>query len=115
METISLQVTQNAYPDVKSARAANRVPIIYYGKGVKNRSFSSDYQEFRRAYAKGGKSTIFSFVNEKEEKFTVLIHDIQYHPVTDQVLHVDMLAVDMNKPIQTKVPLKFVGISPAVK
>jgi large subunit ribosomal protein L25 len=115
MDQITLQVTQSMYPTAKEARVAGRIPMAYYGKGIGNRGFSADYQEFRRAYLRGGKSTILKFVNEKKEEFPVLVHDIQYHPVTDEYLHVDVMAVNMNKSITTEIPLVFVGESPAVK
>jgi len=44
-----------------------------------------------------------------------LIHEVQTHPVTDEPIHVDFLAIDMNKKIKVNVPLEFVGIAPAVK
>jgi len=115
MESIILEVTQGKYPDVKAVRAAKRVPMVYYGKGVKNANFSVDYQEFRRAFEKGGKSTIIKLVDEDKKEFPVLVHELQYHPVTGDILHVDLKAVDMTKPIQTQVPIKFVGVSLAVK
>ena len=115
METINLDITEGTYPDARSARAAGRIPIVYYGKGVQNRNFSVDYQEFRRAYKKGGRSTIMYFVNEKKEEFPILVQDIQYDPVSDQIIHVDVIAVDMNKPIYTRIPLVLKGIAPAVK
>jgi len=45
----------------------------------------------------------------------VLIQDVQIHPVTDKVLHIDFLAIDMNKKIQVDVALEFVGEAPAIK
>ena len=115
METINLEVTQGVYSTAKAAREADRVPIVYYGNGVKNQNFSADYQEFRRAYKKGGRSTIMHLVTENKKEYAALIHDMQYDPVTDQVIHVDMLAIDLNKPIHTQIPLVFTGIAPAVK
>ncbi|MBN1258240.1 50S ribosomal protein L25 [Candidatus Peregrinibacteria bacterium] len=115
METIKLDVTQGVYDSAKAARAAKRVPMVYYGKGVENTNFSADYQAFRRAYKTAGKSTIIMLVNEKKEEFPVLVHEMQYHPVTDEIWHVDLVAVDMNKPITTSIPFKFAGIAPAVK
>lgn len=115
METIPLEVTQSAYATAKAARAADRVPMVYYGKDVQNLNFSAPYQNFRRIYQKAGKSAIITLVNEEGKKFPVLVHEVQYDPVTDLFLHVDMMAVDMNKPLQTEIPLKFVGVSPAVK
>ncbi len=115
MEQITIDVTQGVYKTAKEARQASRIPIIYYGKGVEPVNFSVDYQDFRRVYKKTGKSAIITMVNEKKKEFSVLVQEIQYHPVSDKMIHVDMIAVDLNKAITTEVPLVFVGQSPAVK
>jgi large subunit ribosomal protein L25 len=115
MDTITLNVTETSYATAKDARKDDRIPVAYYAKGVTNRSFSMNYQEFRKAYEKGGRTTIITFVNEKKEEIPCIVHEIQYHPVSDRMIHVDVMAVDMNKKIRTKVPVKLVGISPAVR
>jgi|GEM_PF-305055 len=115
MDTISLSVTETSYATAKAARKEDRIPVAYYAKGVKNRSFSMKYQEFKKAYDKGGRTTILTFVNEKKEEVPCIVHEIQYDPITDQMIHVDVMAVDMNKKIHTKIPVKLVGISPAVR
>ncbi|MBN2096627.1 50S ribosomal protein L25 [Candidatus Peregrinibacteria bacterium] len=115
MEKITLNVTEGVYDSAKAARNAGRIPMAYYGKGVENHGFSADYQEFRRAYEKGGHSTIMYFVNEKGEEFPILIQDIQYDPVSDQIIHADLLAINMDQPITTAVPLVLTGVAPAVR
>ena len=115
MEKIILDVTEGVYSTAKEAREANRIPMAYYGKGVENHGFSADYQDFRRAYEKGGRSTIMYFKNEKDEEFPVLVQDIQYEPVTDKMIHVDVMAIDLNKPIRTRIPLILTGEAPAVR
>ena len=45
----------------------------------------------------------------------VLIHDTQYHPLTDEIIHVDLYKPDLKKETEAAVPLIFVGESPAVK
>jgi large subunit ribosomal protein L25 len=115
MEKITLEVTQGVYATAKDARNAKRIPMIYYGKGVKPTNFSADYQDFRRIYKKTGKSAIITIINENKQEFPVLVHEIQYHPVSDNIIHVDIMAVDLNKTLTTKIPFVFVGISAAVK
>jgi large subunit ribosomal protein L25 len=115
MEKIILEVTQGVYKTAKDARKAGRVPMIYYGKGVTPINFSADYQDFRRIFKKAGRSAIVTIANEDKKEFNVLIHEIQYEPISDDMMHVDLIAVDMNKPITTEIPLKFTGTSPAVK
>lgn len=115
MEKIVLDVTEGVYASAKQARAADRIPMAYYGKGAKNHSFSVGYQDFRRAYEKGGQSTIVYLKNEKGEEFPILIQDIQYEPVSDRMIHIDVIAVRMDQLITTQIPLTFTGIAPAVK
>lgn len=115
MEKITLDVTQGAYATAKDARKAKRIPMICYGKGMKPVNVSADYQDFRKVYKKTGKSAIITIINEDKQEIPVLVHEIQYHPVSDNIIHVDILAVDLNKSITTEIPLVFVGISLAVK
>ncbi|MBU1018078.1 50S ribosomal protein L25 [Patescibacteria group bacterium] len=115
MDKIILEVTEGVYDTAKAARTAGRIPMAYYGKGSENHGFSVNYQDFRRAYEKGGRSTIMYFVNEKKKEFPVLVQDIQYDPVSDHIIHVDVMAVDMKKPITTTVPLVLTGEAPAVR
>lgn len=115
MDKIILNITEDSYASAKEARKANRIPVIYYGKDIANHSFSVDYQEFRRVYNKGGKSTIIYFKNDKGEELAGLIHDIQYHPVTDMIIHIDCKAVNMGVTITAEVPLILEGTAPVVK
>ena len=41
--------------------------------------------------------------------YTVILHELQFHPVKDNCLHIDFLAVDEKKPIAISVPIKFEG------
>jgi len=115
MEKIILEVTEGVYATAKDARKADRIPMVYYGKDVKNRNFSVDYQTFRRAYKKGGRSTILYLHSEKGEDFPVLVKDVQYDPVSDKAMHIDLKAVDLNKAIRTRIPIVLKGIPLAVK
>ena len=44
-----------------------------------------------------------------------MLHEIQWHPVTDEALHVDFLAVSSEKPVVIDVPVKITGHSEGVK
>ncbi len=114
MKSLTLNVTK-PLENAKVTRESGLIPMIYYGEGQENIQFAADYQEFKRVYDQGGRSTIINFITEDKKEYPVLVHEVQYNPVTDEFLHIDVKAVDMNKPIQTEVTLTFVGISPAVK
>ena len=85
MEDITIEVAQGKYTSSKEARRNGQIPIVYYSKDVKPMHFTAEYQEFRKAYKKAGKSTILTLVDENKEEYAALAHELQYHPVTDKV------------------------------
>ncbi len=118
MELITLNVITNPGERAKDTRNSGRIPLVQYGKGIeKNDQYTVDYQDFRRAYAKGGKSTIYNLVidGKEGEEHMALVHEVQYDPVTDNIDHVDLMAVQKGTKITTDIPLTFVGTAPAVK
>jgi large subunit ribosomal protein L25 len=115
MEAIKVDVAQGKYDSSKAARLKGQIPMIYYAKGIEPKQFTVEYQSFRKAYKKAGKSTIIYLVDEKKEEYPVLVHEIQYHPMTDEIIHVDLMAIRKGQKISAKVPLVFVGIAPAVR
>jgi large subunit ribosomal protein L25 len=48
------------------------------------------------------------------EKYQAVLQDVQYHPVTDLVLHADFLLVAKGKPVTTAIPVQFEGNVPGV-
>lgn len=83
--------------------------------GVENKQLLIGYQDFRRAYRDAGKSTVLELEVDGEAKVYALIHEVDYHPVSDQYMHVDLIHVDLNKEIHAKIPFEFVGEAPAVR
>ncbi|PKP16712.1 MAG: 50S ribosomal protein L25, partial [Bacteroidetes bacterium HGW-Bacteroidetes-22] len=53
-------------------------------------------------------------LNIEGRKFQAIIQEIQWHPVTTEVSHLDFLEVVADKPIVMKLPLKFTGVAPGV-
>lgn len=87
----------------------------FYGAQTKNQHLILEYQAFRKIFQVGGESTIIDLVVEDGEPEAILIHQVQYDVLTNQFRHVDLLKIDHTKRITTRVPIKFTGISPAVK
>jgi large subunit ribosomal protein L25 len=100
----------------RDLRAARKIPAEYYGKSKENLHLSFDYQTFRKLFKEAGTSSIVNLAVEGEtEPREVLIHKIDYNPLTDAFLHVDLKQIERGKKITTKVPIVLVGESPAVK
>lgn len=116
LETINLEI-QTRNPAMKAGvlRANNLIPAEYYGRGVENRSLQIDYQTFRRAFKKAGTNTILTLKIDGKDEVNVLVHSLQFDPVTDAIAHIDFTNVRLGEELHTKIPLEFVGQAPAVK
>src|SRR5262245_44997941 len=97
-----------------SIRKSGELPAVFYGAGKPSTPISLDSIEFKKIWQKSGESSTVK-VSTPDGDIDVLIHDVQTDPLTDEPIHVDLLAIDMNKKIKVKVALEFVGVSNAVK
>lgn len=98
----------------KHMRVAGKIPAVYYGAGKENLSLALSYQMFRKVFEKAGESSIIDLMVDGK-KHPVLVHDMQFDPVSDAVSHVDFIHVDMDKEVTTSVKVIVVGVAPAVK
>ncbi len=102
---------------VKPLRKAGLMPGVVYGEKVKSQSISVLAKDFEKIYKNAGESTLIKLQvtdNSKEQEFNVLIHDIKNHPVRGNPIHADFYAVRMDREIKAKLPLVFIGKSPAI-
>lgn len=95
-------------------RKAGMVPAVFYGAGKQNTSISINNIEFKKIWRQAGESSAVK-VSVGSDNVDALIHEVQVDPVTSEPIHVDFLAIDMNKKIKVKVALLFEGVSEAVK
>jgi len=63
---------------------------------------------------KAGESSVI-ILSDGTNEHEALIHEIDIHPVTGVPRHADFYVIEKGKKIQVKVPLEFIGVSPAVK
>ena len=97
-------------------RASDRIPAVVYGHKVKNILLDIDYKEFQNVLRKAGESSLIELdVEGEKEKKSVLVHEIQKNPVTDQFIHVDFFQASLTEEVEVEVPLDFEGTSVAVK
>lgn len=116
METITLAAQKrDKAMTAKDVRRLKMIPAEFYGHGVDNLSIQMDYQAFRRAYKAAGENTIITLEVEGGGKKTVLVHNVDYHPVSDEFLHVEFKNVRMDEEVTTTIPVRLEGTAPAVK
>lgn len=92
----------------------NRIPAVVYGKGEENIFVDFDYQEFRKLYEQAGQNTLIDLMVDGKS-VEVLVHSLQYHPVTGNFMHVDLKRITRGVEITTEIPIRFEGVSEAVK
>ncbi len=95
----------------KALRNAGAVPCVLYG-GNQPVHFSADERAFKTLVYTPNAHTV---VIELEGKsFNAILQDIQVHPVTDKILHIDFFQLFDDKEITMEVPVRVVGVSPGV-
>ncbi len=95
-------------------RAAGMVPAIMYGFETKPTNIVLDRNTFVKVYGQAGESTVVDLEIEGQQH-PVLISEIQRDVLTDFITHVDFRRVDPKRKLEAKIPLKLVGVAPAVK
>lgn len=97
--------------DAKYWRKQSMVPCVLYG-GKTQVHFVLDEKAFKKAIFTPNIYQIHLAIDGK--KYDTILQDVQYHPVSDNVLHADFLEIIPDKPILMSVPLKFTGNSEGV-
>ena len=100
---------------IKAFRREGLVPCNLYGLGMENVLFTVNAKELK-ALTDTPKSFIVDLILDGAKKAqTAVLHELQWHPVTDACLHVDFLAVNDKKPIAISVPLVIEGHAKGVQ
>ena len=97
----------------KALRNAGKVPCVLYG-GDKPLHFSADEPAFKNlVYTPNAHTAVIEI--EGGKKFDAVLQDIQFHPVTDAILHIDFYQLFADKEVTMDIPVRLVGNSPGVR
>ncbi|UGS20932.1 50S ribosomal protein L25/general stress protein Ctc [Flavobacterium cyclinae] len=95
----------------KAVRDAGMVPCVIYG-GNQPVHFVADERAFKDLVYTPNAHTVVVELNGTS--YNVIMQDIQFHPVSDKILHIDFFQLSDNKEIIMEVPVKVTGTSPGV-
>lgn len=99
----------------KSLRAEGLIPAIIYG-GTDSKKLALNTKDvFKALSGESGKSVILQLGLDGGESRHALLQELQYHPLTDKIFHVDFLEIDIKKQMKAYVKLKFTGEAVGVK
>ena len=97
----------------KDLRNAGKVPCVIYG-GDKPVHFSADEISFAKlVYTADAHTVVVAF--EDGNKIDAVLQDIQFHPVTDKILHIDFFQLHEGKEINMIIPVRIEGTAPGVR
>ena len=96
----------------KKVRNAGFIPAVIYYAGEKSTHISIDKSVFFHALQSSQR--VYE-IDKGKEKFYVMIKEIQYHPVTDEIIHVDLMRVRRSEKMTIVVPLVLIGEPIGVK
>jgi len=104
-------------------RRDGQIPAVVYGPKTKGRNLMMADLDFGKIFSQAGESDLISLklplakdrtsVSQPSE-IQVLIHEVQKHPLSGNIIHVDFYVPDLTKTVQVAIPLVFIGESPAV-
>lgn len=115
MKTVSLSGSSRenvGKKDAKTLRAAGKVPGVLYGDGS-NINFAVKETELNKLV--WTPAVNFIEIDIDGTKYKTIVQELQFHPVTDRVLHIDLLLVKEDKPITVQLPVELYGVSPGVQ
>ncbi len=101
----------------RSMRRQGRIPAILYGRDTEPLMLSVDKKELETTIKQGavGRSLYSLVIDDGKQTKAAMVKELQTHPVSDEILHVDFYAVDMQRKVRVNVPVVTTGKSKGVE
>jgi len=112
--TIEAQKREMTGKKVKRLRQMGIMPASVYGNDFKSITIQMDAKEANLMFEEHGESGLIDLQIEKET-FPVLFKNPQFHPVTGEMIHVDLYKVNLKEKTTVEVPIEIVGESASAK
>jgi len=115
MESIALKASSRKETGKKSSKAIRvqeNIPCVLYG-GKENVNFFAAESEFRNLIFTP--HVFIVHIDIDGDSRHAIVKDLQFHPVTDKLLHADFYEISDNKPITVEIPVKLSGSSQGVR
>jgi len=116
-ESIHLEIEERTVigKKVKALRRTGVTPMNLYGSGMASAAIQADTRELQKVLAQAGRSRPLQISIQNGDQHTVFVRDINFHPVSGEILHVDLFRVDASSVVRVEVPVRLHGESLAVR
>lgn len=113
---IAKKRNQEGSNNARRLRGAGRLPGVVYGADKDPVSVAVDVHDFEQIlHHHASESMIINIAVEGEGDMSVLVKDVQHHPVTSELVHVDFMRVEADRPIHVDIEIELVGDAAGVK
>jgi large subunit ribosomal protein L25 len=116
METIEIKCSfrkELGKKATKELRKNNNVPCVMYGGGKENINFYAPSLSFKKLVYTPNAYLVN--INIDGKQFKAIMKDIQFHPVSDKINHIDFVEISDDKPVEMNIPVRITGNSEGVK
>jgi large subunit ribosomal protein L25 len=97
----------------KALRRSGSVPVHVFGHGMESQALQAEEKTLRHVVQKAGHTGLIQ-VKLDGQQHNVMVRQVQRHPVTGNLVHVDLYRVRMDQKTKVRLPLLFVGDAPGV-
>ncbi len=115
-QTLSLSQRTVTGKKVKQLRKDGILPVHMYGTGIESQSLQGAASDLRRLLPQVGTNIPVSVqVDSSDDENICFVREVQRHPVTEDLLHIDFIRVDVTQTISAEVPITLTGSAPATQ
>jgi large subunit ribosomal protein L25 len=93
----------------RRVRGGGRIPGVVYGPGMPSIPLSIDRRALRTVLTTGAGTNALVSLTVDGETYTVIVRELQRHPVRREVTHIDFFKVDPTRAIEVEVPIRLTG------
>tara|TARA_B100000029_G_scaffold371873_1_gene365893 strand:+ start:99256 stop:99924 length:669 start_codon:yes stop_codon:yes gene_type:complete len=114
LKTLELEPRDLLGKKVETLRKSGLLPVHMYGPDIDSLSLQGDLKLLARLVMEVGTNIPVSVTVKGSDNVNMcFVREIQRHPVTENILHVDFLRVDTSKAVRAEVPIILEGLAPA--
>lgn len=99
----------------KDVRNGGMIPGVFYKNGVEPVSISSDLLSMRPIVYTNEAKTVQLTIEGQDKSYKTFLKDVTFDPVTDKMIHFDLMGLEDDQKVTVTVPLNLVGTSAGVK
>lgn len=99
---------------LEALRKGGKIPAVFYGKKEKATSVSIPMVDFLKVWKKAGETSVIE-LKTADGSHDALIQEVSLDPVKNTPRHADFYIIEKGMKLKIKVPIEFIGVSPAVK